>query len=147
MVFTRFKRHSFNRFWNRNDEWAVEVRGRIEFARDLHAADAICHSTCSGNFRSGKKVPEVFSTCKENASSSQGRPNTSHKVFLQVTKYLEENDDEQITIKYLVDYMKSLSEDEAYSHQHMKIKLKRHYGMSIIITELNGKENHIAQFL
>jgi hypothetical protein len=61
-----------------------------------------------------------------------------------VTKYLEENDDEQITIKNLVDYIKSLSEDEAYSHQHMKIKLKRHYGMSIIITELNGKENVVT---
>jgi 5'-3' exonuclease len=129
---------------DRNDEWAIEVRGRIEFARDLHAADAIYHSTCSGNFRSGKNVPEVFSTCKENASSSRGRPNTSHKLFLRVTKYLEENDDEQTTIKDLVDYMKSLSEEEAYSHQHMKIKLKRHYGMSIIITELNGKENVVT---
>jgi hypothetical protein len=40
--------------------------------------------------------------------------------------------------------MKGLSEDEAYSHQHMKIKLKRHYGMSIIITESNGKENGVT---
>lgn len=129
---------------DRNDEWAVEVKGRIEFARDLHAADAVYHSTCSGNFRSGKKVPEVFSKRKENASYSRGRPNTSHALFLQVTKYLEENDDEQTTIKDLVDHMKSLSEDEAYSNQHMKIKLKEHYGNSIIITELNGKENVVT---
>ena len=56
------------------------------------------------------------------------------QTFLQVKKYLEVNEDEQTTIKDLTDYMKSLSKDEAYSHHYMKIKLKRHYGMSIRIT-------------
>lgn len=57
---------------------------------------------------------------------------------------MEENDDEQTTIRDLVDHMKSLSEDEAYSNPHMIKTLKEHYGNSIIITELNGKENVVT---
>lgn len=35
----------------RNDDWAVAARGRIETINNLHAADAIFHQTCSVNFR------------------------------------------------------------------------------------------------
>lgn len=44
----------------RNDDWAVAVRGRIETINDIHAADAIYHQTCSVNFRTGKAVPKAF---------------------------------------------------------------------------------------
>lgn len=44
----------------RNDEWGNEVMGRIEYARDLHAKDAIYHQQCSVNFRTGKKKPLKF---------------------------------------------------------------------------------------
>ena len=33
----------------RNDEWAIEIKVRIEFARHLHAADAVYHKACSKN--------------------------------------------------------------------------------------------------
>ena len=33
-----------------NDEWAETVRGKLEFAQDLHAADAVYHQACSVNF-------------------------------------------------------------------------------------------------
>jgi hypothetical protein len=42
----------------RNDEWALEIKGRIEFARDLHAADAAYHMACTTNFRTNR-----HSTC------------------------------------------------------------------------------------
>ncbi|CAG2220527.1 unnamed protein product [Mytilus edulis] len=35
----------------RNDDWAAEVRGRLESVSDLHAADAVYHQACSANFR------------------------------------------------------------------------------------------------
>jgi hypothetical protein len=35
----------------RDDEWALDVRGRLEFVQDLHAADALYHQQCSVNFR------------------------------------------------------------------------------------------------
>ncbi|CAC5372575.1 unnamed protein product [Mytilus coruscus] len=60
---------------DRDDEWAPEVRGRLECISDLHAADALYHQTCSVNFRTSKKVPEAFSPdpkAKEN--NYHGRP-------------------------------------------------------------------------
>ena len=41
----------------RNDEWSEIVLGRLEYAQDLHAADAVYHQACSVNFRTGKQVP------------------------------------------------------------------------------------------
>lgn len=35
----------------RNDDWAVAVRGGIDTLNDLHATDAIYNQTCSVNFR------------------------------------------------------------------------------------------------
>lgn len=35
----------------RNDDWAVAVRERIETINDLHAADAIYHQTCRRQFQ------------------------------------------------------------------------------------------------
>ena len=41
-----------------NDEWALNVQGRIEyFNRDLHAADCLYHHSCDVNFRTGRDVP------------------------------------------------------------------------------------------
>lgn len=45
----------------RNDTWSVNVLGRLEYARDLHAADAVYHQSCSVNFRTFKTVPKPFS--------------------------------------------------------------------------------------
>jgi hypothetical protein len=30
----------------RDDEWALDVRGRLKFVQDLHAADALYHQQC-----------------------------------------------------------------------------------------------------
>ena len=40
----------------RNDEWVETVRGRLEFAHDLRAADAVYHQACSVNFRTEKQI-------------------------------------------------------------------------------------------
>ncbi|CAG2187279.1 unnamed protein product [Mytilus edulis] len=45
----------------RGDELATQVTGRLEFARDLHAADANYHQSCGVNFRTNKHVPQAFS--------------------------------------------------------------------------------------
>ena len=41
----------------RKDEWAEKVLGRLEYARDLHASDAVYHNACNVNFRNGKQIP------------------------------------------------------------------------------------------
>ncbi|VDI27017.1 Hypothetical predicted protein, partial [Mytilus galloprovincialis] len=77
----------------RNDEWAIRIKGRIAFARDLHAADAVYHKVCSINFRTHKGIPQVFSPSKiDKDQCSRGRPSKAYENFLEVTRYLEEND-------------------------------------------------------
>ncbi|CAC5405802.1 unnamed protein product [Mytilus coruscus] len=123
----------------RNDKWATEVKGRIEFAQDLHTVYAIYHSSCSTNFRTGKNVPHLFSLKTDKSQIKRGRPNTNNQHFLKVLDFLEDNDDEQLTTKDLV-----LCGDEAYRQPYMKQKVQEHYGTSILITELNGKENVVT---
>lgn len=129
----------------RNDEWAIRIKGRIAFARDLHAADAVYHKVCSINFRTNTGFPQVFSPSKiDKDQCSRGRPSKAYENFLEVTRYLEGNDDEQVTISKLIERMQTLCGDEAYSPFYMKCKLKEHYGSSIVITEINGKPNVVT---
>ena len=44
----------------RNDEWGQNVKGRLEYANDLHAEDAVYHHSCSTNFRTGKQIPVKY---------------------------------------------------------------------------------------
>jgi hypothetical protein len=82
-------------------------------------------------------------------SKKLGRPQVDERAvaFLEVARYLEENDDEQITIDHLVDLMEQKLENtanEAYSCIHMKKRLKEHFGERIIMTEINGKPNVVT---
>ncbi|KAH3738417.1 hypothetical protein DPMN_045050 [Dreissena polymorpha] len=42
---------------SRKDEWGYQVLARLEFAQDLHAADAMYHQTCNVNFRTARQLP------------------------------------------------------------------------------------------
>ncbi|XP_053398129.1 uncharacterized protein LOC123551553 [Mercenaria mercenaria] len=128
----------------RNDSWSDTVKARIEQVSDLPAADAAYHQICSSNFRTGKNIPEEFQI--QPASSKKrkpGRPEDeqAHDAFLEVMKYLKENDDEQVTIKQLQDKMVELCGDKAYSITYPKQKIIQHFGEAAIITEINGKAN------
>ena len=91
----------------RGDTWADAVQARILHAHDLHAADAVYYQVCSINFRTKKQIP----TCAVHESSSKraklGRPQDRERTqaFLEVASFLEENDDEQITIQDLIGRM------------------------------------------
>ena len=78
-----------------------------------------------------------------------GRPQDEEKLyaFLRLAKFLQDNDDEQITVNDLVELMDDFladSESTAYGHTHMKQRLKEHFGDQLIITELNGKSNVVT---
>jgi hypothetical protein len=48
-------------------------------------------------------IPQMFSPPKmDKDKCSRGRSSNTYRYFLEVTKYLEENDDEQVTISQLV---------------------------------------------
>ena len=64
-----------------------------------------------------------------------------------VTKFLEEKDNEQITVSNLVEKMEECLSDtnsEAYRRQHMKTKHPEYFGDKIVITDINGKPNVVT---
>ena len=69
------------------------------------------------------------------------------QAFVKVAKFLEDNDDEQITVGDLVEKMEEYlnnTDSEAYGRSHMKTKLLENFGDKIIITDINGKPNVVT---
>ena len=137
----------------RNDEWSEIVLGRLEYTQDLHAADAVYHQACSVNFRTGKQVS--LQHCSDDGSNKdtkrpwQGRPVDTGKAtaFLKVVKFREENDEEQNAITDLDNKMQEFlqcSEEQAHSAVYMKVKLKKHFGDKIVVTNLHKKANVVT---
>ena len=130
-------------FQERAGSWSDTVKAHILNVHDLHAADAVYHQTCSVNFRTKKQMPM---SAEDSKRPKLGRPqkDTRAEAFLEVARYLEDNDDEQITINDVIDLMNQKPADttyEAYTYPHMKTKLQEHFGERLIQTEINGKPN------
>ena len=77
---------------------------------------------------------------------ARGRPKDRSKeyAFFKVAAFLQENDDEQVTIGDLVLKMREYCEDP-YSTKYMKKKLRNHFGNDLLITNINGKPD-VATF-
>ena len=83
----------------RNDDWSAKIQSRLLSIHDLQAGEALYHHECNANLCTGKNIPTLFrpkSTCKMMA-------------FQIAIKYLEENDDETITLDNLYIVMKERS--------------------------------------
>ena len=134
----------------RGDAWAVIVKARVLHVHDLHAADAVYHQVCSVNFRTKKQMPAAHQTSETEVKKTKlGRPQDEERfnAFLEVANFLEENDNEQITINDLVSRMENNlkgSECQAYGDTQIKFKLKEQFGDRIIHTEINGKPNVVT---
>ena len=98
----------------------------------------------------GKQIPKVFVIEEPDRKKKRlGRPQNEEKMdaFLRVANFLQDNDDEQITLNDLIDLMNDFmanSESTGYGHTHMKARLKEHFGDQILITEINGKSNVVT---
>ena len=134
-------------FRQRGDSLGATVQARILPVHDLNAVDAVYHHICSNNFQTNKQIPAVYQTetsCAKKLKLGRQELHERTDAFLEVVSYLEENDDEQITISDLIRHMEDdliESDYSAYGPQHMKMKLQELYGDRIIITEINGKPN------
>ena len=132
-----------------SDTWAYTVRGRIEFAQYLHATDAIYHRLCNTNVRTSKQhlLPSTFQvTLGKNRRIGRPFDTAKEDAFLTVTKYLEDNTDEQITIRDLLNKMRDMCEHDVNgnSEQHMKGKLADRFGSRIVIDIINGKADVVT---
>ena len=99
-----------------HNEWVNTANPHLPFVSDLPATDVVYHKQCSVNFNPGKRMPHTFA-CRQSDDPSaakyqrvSGRPKDEVKsaFFLQVTRYLEQNDNEQITIHDLINHMRSV---------------------------------------
>ena len=114
---------------DRQDTWADTVKARILHVHDLPAADAIYHQTCSVNFRTGRQIPAMFLRDEPPTKKKRvGRPQDvdQTEAFLKVAQFLQENDDEQITVNDLIEVMNGFLEESqsiAYCQTHMKARL------------------------
>lgn len=133
----------------RQDAWADGVHGKIQYCQDLHAADAVYHQECSVNFRTDKEIPKAHAKDDSSKGVKRGRPSNADReaVFGQVMQYLQENDDEQITINGLVKRMEDGlkgTDSLPYSSKHMKRRLQEQFGDEVIIAEIDGKPNVVT---
>lgn len=130
----------------RNDEWAAEVRGRLESVSDLHAADAIYHQACSVNFRTSKNIPVFRSPISPDSKlvNKRGRPAMQEDSFFKIVDYLKHHDDEQVSISDLVGKMDEMCEGNAFSHVYMKKRLKQYFGDEILITDIPSKKSVVT---
>ena len=130
----------------RNYALAISVKGRITFTTDLYTADAVYHTACDLSFRICKNLSKKYSENENLASPGLGRPVFSdlEKVFQQLIEYLRANDEEQITLNDLKQFMDSFLKDsphEAFTTKWIKHKLQEQLKDEIVITEINGKPN------
>ena len=85
----------------RQDQWALLVKGKIEYFRgDLCAADCVYHNTCYKNFRTGKKFRTNTQQNKTKGYLLNQRPpnTTQYETFLKVCNYFETVINDQVTL-------------------------------------------------
>ena len=98
------------------------------------------------NFRMCRDKPsESYGTKKRRTSCGRTRNKTHEEAFLDVIQYLEENDDEQITIQTLVDKMEEfLDGKDSFTPKKLKTRLLGYFGDQIVITTVQKKDNVVT---
>ena len=143
-----FQRTVINHCIQRGDQWADDVRRRLNHIFDLPAADAIYHQQCSVNFRTGKGIPKAYQTakCVTPTMKSPGRPQDKEQTeaFVKVMQFLELTTSETLTVNDLVSEMFKVCGDKAYSTKHMKTKIIEHFGDNVVISSIDGRRDIVT---
>ena len=135
----------------RGDRWGQLVESRIQTVNDFHAADAVYHQQCSVNFQTHKNIPTKCMTGTRQPAPRKGCPVSEAQTaaFLKVARYLQDNDDEQITFTDLRQKMhqcllESGHNVEPFTEKHLRQKLEDHFGDTIIVTSIRGKASVVT---
>lgn len=122
-----------------NDEWADAVSHRLTCINDLPAEEAIYHRRCFQYFMSPRNLK--LSTLQDGAQPKmRGRPSGTFDVvkqsaFKHVIEYLENNDDETVTLDELYEIMQNhAASDETYCQRSLQRQLYQYYGDKVSIT-------------
>jgi len=74
--------------------------------------------------------------------SGRTRSSTRKDAFFKVVNYLQDNNDEQITLQTLNNKMKAYLEGEdSLSSKYMKKRLQEYFGDEVVITTIQKKDN------
>ena len=147
-----FQQNILTHCHRRQDAWATQVQSRLSAVNDLPAEEALYHHTCKDLFPKGKDFPGFSSQEGATYSSKRrkvGRPRSTSKVTaLQYAfEFLEENDDETITLQELHQHMitsSGLDEENVYTQVQLKRELEKHYGSRVTITTVRQLPNVVT---
>ena len=101
----------------RMDPWACEIRGRVEAITCVRSYDAVYHRHCFQCFYKGQPKPSVegeVGSKKQKRLSTIGSDDKTQETFIQVTEWLEQCEDQYITLTAFHQKMKEIV-DEPYS--------------------------------
>ena len=121
---------------NQLDECPDAVSHRMACISDLPAGEAIYHRRCFQYFISPRNL-NVDTPLKKRGRPSGSVDHNKHSAFVHVTEYLENNDDETVTLDELYQIMESeAGSEEVYSKRTLQRQLYAHYGVRVSITSL-----------
>ena len=124
----------------RSDEWASDVKLRIQLSSDLVAAEGKYHRYCAQRFYAGSQL-------LHDIPSSAGRPPDKEKTkpFETLCQYLRENDECQYSMNELFDlYQGYCGAEGGYTVKWLQQKLAEYFGEDIVVTHVRGKPNVIS---
>ena len=123
---------------DRNDQWALQVSGRLETCIDLAAADAIYHRHCFRSFYAGRSADAVGKTGKSTDEEKL-------RAFEKVCDWLEATC-ELCTISELHDIMQELAGPtvDVYSVKHMQRLILDKYKNEVVLASVSGRNNVVC---
>lgn len=140
------KRNLVDVFNNRNnDEWSQQVAGRLAYANDLHAVDAVYHHICNTNFRTFRNIPKKFANDLNVKSPIRGaKQNEIRKTtFLEVMDEFKCSGRTYKLCELVKEMQNKLNEknckESSYSLKYMKQCLENHFSSDLVVTKNKGK--------
>lgn len=146
-VIDTIKKRCAERCEHQADGWADAVSRRLSCSNDLPANEAIYHRKCYQYFMSPRNFDlDALPIARDGAPpKKRGRPSgtvdgAKKSAFMHVIQYLENNDDETITLDELCEIMeREAIHGETYSKKSLQRQLYAHYGSRVSIT---SSKNH-----
>lgn len=124
----------------RNDQWGLEVRGRLLTCNDLVAEEAVYHRRCSRLFHGKSPSPlNVDSAC------STWCDEPKRIAFDKLCEWLEVAEEQLYTISELHEIMNEMAAGtEIYSERHMKDMLLERYEGHLVLAQVAGRKNVVC---